>query len=218
MVGTRITAAIAYDFYQQKANACAHAFRKEPQMSRVLESEKLAINANVVLLASYMFMGGCLLLGSIVVLTQPLPYAENLLIMKVGMGWLMLPVSLFIIGSNSAKIVRRRNAIVIDEKGITDNTDSMGSGFTPWDQISDVHLLRLKDDTFLCAVPVDYDEWVKTRNRRQARLAQANRDLGFAPIRIQFKKASDRFNAQDGLAAVKRFHPEKVSRIRKPKY
>ncbi len=187
-------------------------------MSRAMEGEKLAINANVVLLASYLFMGACLLLGAILVLTQPLPYAENLLIMKVGMGWVMLPVSAFIIGSNIVKITRRRNAIVIDEKGITDNTDSMGSGFTPWDQIADVHLLKLKDDTFLCAVPVDFDEWVKTRNRRQARLAQANMDMGFAPIRIQFKKASDRVNAQDGLAAVKRFHPEKVSRIRKPKY
>ena len=179
-------------------------------MSRAMEGEKFAINANVVLLASYLFMGACLLLGAILVLTQPLPYAENLLIMKVGMGWVMLPVS--------ALIIRRRNAIVIDEKGITDNTDSMGSGFTPWDQIADVHLLKLKDDTFLCAVPADYDAWVKTRNRRQARLAQANMDMGFAPIRIQFKKASDRVNAQDGLAAVKRFHPEKVSRIRKPKY
>ena len=113
---------------------------------------------------------------------------------------------------------QRRNAIVIDESGITDNTDSMGSGFTPWEQISEVFLLRLKDDTYLCAVPTDYDSWASTRNRRQARLAQANKDMGFAPIRIQFKKASDKYTAQDGLAAVRRFAPEKISRIRKPKY
>lgn len=187
-------------------------------MSRAMEGEKLAVNANVVLIASYLFMGICLLFGAVIVLTQPLPYAENLLVMKVCMGWIMLPASTFIIGLNIIKIARCRNAIVIDEKGVTDNTDSMGSGFTPWDQIADVHLLKLKDDTFLCAVPVDFDEWVKTRNRRQARLAQANMDMGFAPIRIQFKKASDRLNAQDGLAAVKHFHPEIVSRTRKPKY
>ena len=106
----------------------------------------------------------------------------------------------------------------IDESGITDNTDSMGSGFTPWEQISEVFLLRLKDDTYLCAVPTDYDSWASTRNRRQARLAQANKDMGFAPIRIQFKKANDKYTAQDGLAAVRRFAPEKISRIRKPKY
>ena len=52
----------------------------------------------------------------------------------------------------------------------------------------------------------------------QARLAQANKDMGFAPIRIQFKKANDKYTAQDGLAAVRRFAPEKISRIRKPKY
>ena len=163
-------------------------------------TERLSITANVVLLGSYLFMGVCLLAGAILVLTQP------------------LPVSLFIICSNIIKIVRRRNAIVIDESGITDNTDSMGSGFTPWEQISEVFLLRLKDDTYLCAVPTDYDSWASTRNRRQARLAQANKDMGFAPIRIQFKKANDKYTAQDGLAAVRRFAPEKISRIRKPKY
>ena len=94
----------------------------------------------------------------------------------------------------------------------------MGSGFTPWEQISEVFLLRLKDDTYLCAVPTDYDSWASTRNRRQARLAQANKDMGFAPIRIQFKKANDKYTAQDGLAAVRRFAPEKITRIRKPKY
>ena len=63
-------------------------------------------------------------------------------------------------------------------------------------------LLRLKDDTYLCAVPTDYDSWASTRNHRQARLAQANKDMGFAPIRIQFKKANDKYTAQDGLAAL----------------
>ena len=42
--------------------------------------------------------------------------------------------------------------------------------------------------------------------------------MGFAPIRIQFKKANDKYTAQDGLAAVRRFAPEKITRIRKPKY
>ena len=144
-------------------------------------TERLSITANVVLLGSYLFMGVCLLAGAILVLTQPLPFAENPMVMKVGMGWVMIPVSLFIICSNIIKIVRRRNAIVIDESGITDNTDSMGSGFTPWEQISEVFLLRLKDDTYLCAVPTDYDSWASTRNRRQARLGQANKDMGFAP-------------------------------------
>ena len=187
-------------------------------MTTEQDEAKLSITANVFILASYVFMGACLFVGAVLVLTQPLPYAENPLIMRVGMGWIMLPVSLFIIGSNITKIVKRRNAILIDENGITDNTDSMGSGFTPWDQIQEVFLLKLKDDTYLCAVPNDYDAWASTRNRRQARLAQANMDMGFAPIRIQFKKANDRYCAQDGLAAVKRFHPEKVTRVRKPKY
>lgn len=54
--------------------------------------------------------------------------------------------------------------------------------------------------------------------RAPRRLAQANLDAGFAPIRIQFKKATERLTAADGLAAVRHFCPEKVSKVRKPKY
>ena len=90
-------------------------------------TERLSITANVVLLGSYLFMGVCLLAGAILVLTQPLPFAENPMIMKVGMGWVMIPVSLFIICSNIIKIVRRRNAIVIDETAALDKGANIGT-------------------------------------------------------------------------------------------
>ena len=187
-------------------------------MSKQTYGEALVIRAKILLPAIYTFMGACLLLAGILALTQPLPHADNPIFMRVALSCLGIPFSIWILVSNVRKICLRRNAIVIDERGITDNTGSMAPGFTPWGEIADVHLLKLKDDTYLCAVPTDYDAWSARLRRGQRRLAQANLDAGFAPIRIQFKKATERHTAADGLAAVRRFHPEKVSKVRKPKY
>lgn len=178
----------------------------------------LVVRAKIMLPAIYMFMGLCLLVAAVLALTQPLPHADNPMFLRVTLGGLGLPCSIWLIVSNIRKIYLKRNAIVIDERGISDNTGSMAPGLIFWDEIADVHLLKLKDDTYLCVAPKDYDAWSARLRRGQRRLAQANLDAGFAPIRIQFKKATERLTAADGLAAVKRFHPEKVSKVRKPKY
>lgn len=187
-------------------------------MSKQESEGALVVRAKIMLPAIYMFMGLCLLVAAVLALTQPLPHADNPMFLRVTLGGLGLPCSIWLIVSNIRKIYLKRNAIVIDERGIADNTGSMAPGLIPWDEIADVHLLKLKDNTYLCAAPVDYDAWAAHLRRGQRRLAQANLDAGFAPIRIQFKKATERYTAADGLVAVKRFHPEKVSKVRKPKY
>lgn len=178
----------------------------------------LEIRNPIVLHLILIFMGVCLFVAALLAAFAPLPYAENPLVMRVGMGYLGLPASVILIGMNVHKLVNRRNAIRIDEDGITDNTTALSSGFTPWDQISEVFLLRLKSDDYLCAVPADYDSWFANLSKRQQRLAQANLDAGFAPIRIQFKKVSDRVTSKEGVAFVKKLKPKKVTRIRKPRY
>jgi hypothetical protein len=187
-------------------------------VSQTAATQRFSVTNNVVLLIIYTFMGACLLVASILALTQPLPYAENPLLMKVTMGWLGFPLAVALIALNVRKILTRRDAIVVDERGITDHTGGMAPGFISWDDLEEVFLLKLKDDTYLCAVPRDYNAWCTQLSTRQRRLAQANVDAGFAPIRIQFKKVTDTYTAQDGLCAVRRFHPEKVTRVRKPKY
>lgn len=181
-------------------------------------SERLVVRNKVFLPVIWGLMGLCLLVASILALTQPIPHADNPLLLRLATGVLGLPASLFIVFMNARKVFSRRYAVLIDERGITDNTGGLASGFTPWEEIAEVFLLKLKDDTYLCAVPVDYEAWSSHLNGRQRRLAQANLDAGFAPIRIQFKKVSERVTAQDGLATARRFQPKKITRVRKPKY
>lgn len=68
------------------------------------------------------FMGSCLLLAALLAAFAPLPYAENPMIMRIGMGYCGIPVSIGLIYMNVRKLIKRRNAIRIDLEGITDNT------------------------------------------------------------------------------------------------
>lgn len=178
----------------------------------------LEVRNPIVLHILIIFMGVCLLVAALLAAFAPLPYAENPMVMRIGMGYCGIPVALGLIYMNVRKLVHRRNAIRIDAEGITDNTSALSSGFTPWDDISEVFLLRLKNDDYLCAIPSDFDTWYAKLSKRQQKLAQANLDAGFAPIRIQFKKVTDRVSSKDGVAFVKKLMPKKVTRIRKPRY
>lgn len=186
-------------------------------MAKAKGASELVIKNKTLLPVLYGAMGLCLLVASVLALVHPLPYAENLVLMRVA-GIVGLPFSLWLVISNFRKAVTRRNVIVIDAAGITDRTGGMAHGFIAWDDVAEVYLLKLKDDTFLCVEPRDRESWMATLGRGARRLAQANIDAGFAPIRIQFKKADERYVAADGLAVAKTLHPEKVTHVRKPKY
>lgn len=187
-------------------------------MSQESTKNCLEVRRDLVRPAALAFMGACLLIAAIAAAFAPLPSVENELMTRIFMGYLGLPVSCGIIAFNVWSLAHRRNALVIDGRGITDNTTALSSGHTSWEQISEVYVLRLKDGDFLCAVPTDYDAWLAARTKGQRMLAQANHDSGFAPIRIQFAKVAGGVTAPDALAVVKRIRPGVVTRTRKPRY
>lgn len=178
----------------------------------------LVVTRRVVLPVLNAFMGACMLVAATLAATAPIPYAEHYWTMRVGMGYLGIPVSLGIIALNLRQALTRREAIRIDERGITDRSNAMASGFTAYDDLAEIYLLRLKDDDYLCAVPRDTAAWMARLPKRARRLAQANIDMGFAPIRIQFRSVSDALTSKDGRAAVKAYAPQLVTRTRKPRY
>lgn len=177
-----------------------------------------AVNNDVVIHLLLIFMGVCILVAAILAATQDLPYAPNPTLMKYTTGYLGIPFAIFFIAYNVHRIVNRHNAILIDEKGITDHTTAFSAGFIAWGDIKEVYLLRLHDDDYMCVVPADFDAWYATLNKRQQRLAKANMDAGFAPIRIQFKKVTDKVKSKEGVTFCKKIQPKKVTRVRKPRY
>jgi len=191
---------------------------KERTVSEATTQEHLSVSNSWVMHALLVFMGLCLLTASILAITQPLPYADNPEFIKIMTGYLGFPLAVGVIAYNVWKIVARHDAILIDERGITDHSGALSCGFISWDRIKEVYLLKLHDDDYLCVVPEDQEAWYDGLTKGQKRLAKANMDIGFAPIRIQFKKVSESVSSQDGLAFVRRLQPKKITRVRKPKY
>lgn len=179
---------------------------------------ELRVKGDVVLPLTHVFMGTCLAIAALLAITQPIPFAENPLLIRIFMGWVGLPLAAAIIVMSARRIVLRGGAIVVDAEGIADRTGPLAPGLIRWNQIQEVYLLKLKDNSFLCVVPKDYDAWLAGLSRGRRRLAQANIDADFAPIRIQFEKATHAVRAEDGLAVARRLHPELITRVRKPRY
>lgn len=117
-------------------------------------NDVLEIRNPIVLHIILIFMGLCLLVAALLAAFAPLPYAENPMFMRIGMGYCGIPFSIALIYLNIHKIIHRRNAIRIDKNGITDNTTSLSSGFTSWDNIAEVFLLRLKAMTTCVQFPL----------------------------------------------------------------
>lgn len=179
---------------------------------------ELTVKGNLVLPLTHVFMGLCLEIAALLAITQPIPFAENPLLTRILMGWAGLPLATGILVLSARRIARRQRAIVVDERGIADRTGPLAPGLIPWEQVQEVFLLRLKSGSYLCVVPRDLDAWLRGLGRRQRRLAQANIDAGFAPVRIQFEKASHTVRAEDGLAVARTLHPELITHVRKPQY
>ncbi len=180
--------------------------------------ESFTVNNGVVIHLLLIFMGVCILVAAILAATQSLPYAPNPALMKYTTGYLGVPFAILFVAYNVHRIVNRRNAILIDEKGVTDHTTSFSAGFIAWEDIQEVYLLRLHNDDYMCVVPTDIDGWYAALNKRQQRLAKANMDADFAPIRIQFKKVTEKVKSKEGVAFCKKIRPKKVTHVRKPRY
>lgn len=188
------------------------------RVEKQVSDTSFAVNNDVVIHLLLIFMGVCILIAAFLAATQDLPFAPNPILMRYTTGYLGIPFAILFIAYNVHRIVNRHNAILIDENGVTDHTTSFSAGFIAWDDIKEVYLLRLHDDDYMCVVPADFDTWYATLNKRQQRLAKANMDAGLAPIRIQFKKVTEKVKSKEGVAFCKKIQPKKVSRVRKPKY
>lgn len=175
----------------------------------------LQVHTSWVRPACYCFMGVCLLLTAVLALTQPLPFADNPTLMRIMTGYVGGLAALVIIGINGAALTVRKKGILIDAQGITDTTGIMAPGALSWNAIEQVYVLKLYGEPYLCVVPKDITGWMEHLNRLQRRLAQANIDGGFAPVRIQYKKITKNVTEQDALRVIKQLHPELIGKTKK---
>ncbi len=56
--------------------------------------------------------------------------------------------------------IRKDLAVIVDERGICDNATGVGANWISWDEILDVHVIRLADSNYVCIIPKDKEAFL----------------------------------------------------------
>lgn len=184
-------------------------------MSKNNRPTSLSVQRDLFKYVSLAFMAVCMSVAAVLALTAPeLPGTDNPTWMRIGMGVFGLPFSIGLLVFEIRRIFFDRYIFRIDEQGILDRSSAMAPGFVSWDAIQDVYLLTVQDNEFLCIDFNDREAWVGSLSKRRQRLAKANMDMGYAPMRVQFAAFTNVYGVRDALDVVKTLHPELLRRKR----
>ena len=75
-------------------------------------------------------------------------------------------------------------AVIINSRGITDNSSGVSLGFIAWDEIADVREYTFQNQTFLGIDPKDLDALIAKQPKWKRTAIRANVKLGAAPVNI----------------------------------
>lgn len=171
------------------------------------KSKKWTYRAPIVKTVFYLLMSLCLCTASYLALLDPLMYSENPIFQKITMGYIGLPVSLFMLYIFIKKLFNHRKALLIDNRGITDRTNLLSPGLVPWKDITRIKFSEsdglLTLHIFLCQP----NTLMTKLNALQRRLIRANLDLGYPPIRIQLSVKDKKCSLQDIKSVISSYHP-----------
>jgi hypothetical protein len=84
----------------------------------------------------------------------------------------------------------------------------MSPGFISWDIVESAYILELGHNTYIAIDVKDPDSFMAGLSKRQARLAKANMESGFSPIRIQLATVSEDTTTADAFKVIKKLHPK----------
>lgn len=82
------------------------------------------------------------------------------------------------------RIVRRTPALVVDDRGITDNASAIGVGFIAWSEIEEMREYRFMNQTFMGVVPRDLEALLDRQPRWKRLVIRVNQLLGTLPVNI----------------------------------
>jgi hypothetical protein len=80
------------------------------------------------------------------------------------------------------KIVRNKPSVVVDERGISDNSAVINAGFIPWSDIERVFLTQIAGNTSIAIVPRDPEAFMNKYNPAMKKLMQVNMSMMNFPV------------------------------------
>jgi len=82
------------------------------------------------------------------------------------------------------RLVKGGPAIIINARGIVDNSSGVSVGLIPWDHIGEVREYRVQDQVFLSITPKNLDALLKKQPRWKRAVMRANLSMGAGPVNV----------------------------------
>jgi hypothetical protein len=95
-------------------------------------------------------------------------------------AWICIPFSILVGAFAFSRLCSNRPALIIDEKGITDNASGMAVGFVPWDDITGAGIAKFRRQQFLGIAVRNPEQYLAKAGRLKRMLMKTNRStLGY---------------------------------------
>jgi hypothetical protein len=93
------------------------------------------------------------------------------------------------------RLLSRSPALIIDERGLTDNASFTSAGFIPWSDIQAVQIMQVKRQPFLAIHVTDPEQYLQRLNILQQILMRANLAITGCVVNIPQSMLPVRLNA-----------------------
>jgi hypothetical protein len=95
-------------------------------------------------------------------------------------AWICIPFSIIVGAFAFSRLCSKKPALIIDEKGITDNASWMAAGFVPWGDITGVGLAKFRKRQFLGITVRNSEQYLTKAGRLKRVLMNSNHStLGY---------------------------------------
>lgn len=101
------------------------------------------------------------------------------------------------------RLIKPKNILVINDKGIEDNSSAISLGFIPWDSIEEVYLSQVVTERFICININNIDERLNELSFVKRTLIKINLLFGYAPVSITLN--STKYKHEDVIKIIKSY-------------
>ena len=95
-------------------------------------------------------------------------------------AWICIPFSIIVGAFAFSRLCSNKPALIIDERGITDNASGMAVGFVPWEDITGAGIGKFRKQEFLGIAVRNPEQYLAKPSWLRRRLMKTNRSaLGY---------------------------------------
>lgn len=82
------------------------------------------------------------------------------------------------------RCLSKKPLLIVNEKGIVDNSSALGAGLIEWNEIKDIEIRRLMGQEFIGIIPYDLEKVLSRSSKLKRFFIKVNKKMGYAPISI----------------------------------